>query len=209
MQPQQPSGTPAAPSGSDPYDFILQYNHPGSGMHGSSSTTSRILIVAGGAVILLVAAFIFFKVVSKPSNPTAALMVSVAQQQTEMARIATQAATEDAVAQPTIDFATTAQLSLQSDQQSLLALLKEHGSTPSDKLLAATQSSQTDSQLTAAKAAGAYDQAFAGVMQNELNTYEQTLKQAFAASQSATEKQWLQTAYGHAQSLVTMSKQTE
>jgi len=208
MQPQQPTATPPAPN-TDQYDFIRQYGHHPSGAGGNNaSLIGRILIVSGGAVVLIVLAVVFINILSAPKDPTVQLLTTIAQQQNELARVAAEP-TSDATAQPTLDFAETTALSLQSDQQALLVLLATAGKTPDAAVLSATQSTTTDNTLTAAKTNGTYDSTFIGIAQNQLTTYQQTLQQAYKAALSNKEKQWLTIANNHVQLLLQMSKQTE
>jgi len=208
MQPQQPTATPP-PTSSDQYDFIRQYGHQPSGAGGkNASLIGRILIVSGGAVVLIVLAVVFIKILSAPKDPTVQLLTTIAQQQNELARVAAEP-TSNASAQPTLDFAETTALSLQSDQQALIALLAAASKTPDAAILSATQSTITDNALTAAKTNGTYDSTFVDIAQKQLTTYQQTLQQAYKAAQSDKEKQWLAIADNHAQLLLQMSKQTE
>lgn len=202
---------PAPPLGPEQYDFILRYgNHNHGGTPGGSTPTARIAIVVIGGLVLLTAAVIFMKILSKPANPTAGTLVRIAQQQTELARVAGLAPNAAGAAQPTLDFAITTQLSIQSDRQTLLDLIKKEGQpVPADKVLQAAQSSKTDSTLQAAQANGNYDQTFMTATQGQLAQYEQTLKQAYASSQQKAEKDLLQAAYDHAALLAQFSQQNE
>lgn len=208
MQPQQPDNSAdSTPPATDQYDFIRQYGHQHNAAPGTNvSFTNRILLVVGGVVVLAVVAIVFVKIVSTPQDPTLTLLTSAAQEETELARVAAEPSA-DAAAQPTLDFAMTAQLGLQSDQQALLTLLGSKA--PAAKILGATQNNNTDTTLTNAKANGNYDSAFIGIAQDQLNAYQQTLQQAYHAARSDKEKQWLTDAYNHAQLLLQMSKQTE
>lgn len=210
MLPQQPLvPNPEKPS-SDPYDFIRQSGRPQSSspLSSNTSSTSRIAIVASGAAVLIILAIVFIKVLSAPSDPTVALLTRLAQQQTELARVAAEPA-QGTAAQPTLNFAMTTSLTLQSDQQSLLGMLASAGKTPDPAVLSATQNATTDTTLTTAKANGNYDTTFVNIAQNQLTTYQQTLTQTFKAAKSSKEKQWLTDAYNHAQLLMQMSNQTE
>jgi hypothetical protein len=208
MQPQQLPATPP-PANGDQYDFIRQYGRQPTGTGNNNvSFVGRILIVAGGAVVLIVLAIVFVKLLAGPKDPTIPLLTSIAQQQNELARVSAEP-TSDAATQPTLNFANTTALSLQSDQQSLISLLATAGKTPDAATLGATQHTATDATLTAAKANGTYDSVFIGIAQAQLTAYQQSLQQAFKAAQSNKEKQWLTAAYNHAQLLQQMSKQTE
>lgn len=199
----QPSQTPEA------YDFIRQYGgRPSKTPLTNMPPVTRIAVVVVGGVLLLAVIFGFIQLLAKPSDPARTIFIGIAQQQNEIARVAKEAGL-DATEQPTLNFAVTTQYSISSDQTSLLTLLTASGGVPSQQVLAATQSSATDTQLTNAKTNGTYDQTYLAIAQAQLTAYQQILKQAFTTATNVKEKQWVQKAYQNAQLLTAMSSQTE
>lgn len=224
MQPQQPYyGPPPAPAqppqGPQPqpqpqgpnqqYDFILDNQPPKGGGFNATSTSmlQRALIVGGGLVVLIILAVVFINILSGGNNHAAT--IKVAQEQTEIARVATEAATQQSIDETTKDVALTAQLSITSDQQQLLALLAKEGVKPDTKQLALLKNSQTDSQLSTAEQAGTYGSTFLTVLKADLAGYQTSLKQAFNGSHSKSERQLLSNAYDSATLLLEQVSSTQ
>ncbi len=212
MPPQQPNGTAPSQTGPEQYDFIVNYDKQRQSNRlikvNNSSLKNRLLITGGGALLLIVCAWIFIAFLSTSShNPTAPL-ITLTQQQTELARVALEAE-QNASIQPTKNFATTTNLSLLSEQHTFIAFLHGLGSSPSSTVLQALQNKQTDSTLQSALTAGTYDQTYISIAQDELNSYESALKLAFANTKNSKEQALLSTAYSQAQLLVQQSSQTE
>lgn len=221
MQPQQPGtvyGPPSSPStppaNTGQYDFILNYGAnkksplPSVPVPGQSSVIGRILVAVGGGIVLLIAAWIFFGIIiaKKPAVDPAAF-TTIAQRQTELARISLEPA-QNATGLDTKNFAATVQLSLLTDQETIVSLLQKYGVKLNQTMLAGRKNSQTDAALQQAQASGTYDQAYIAAAQSQLHDYEQELKQTFNATTNATARQVLNNDYTHAQLLDQLSKQT-
>ena len=205
-----PTPTPSSsPTGTNQYDFIMeyQYQHQHPRLTAPSSMRSRILIVVGGFILLLIVLLLFMAILKRPTGVNGVALLPIAQEQTELARVA-QAAVPQSQQPSTQDFAQTASLSLTTDQQAFVAYMGQHGFTASQTKLAATRSTATDSTLTQAETTGSYDSTFLGIAQAQLATYTQTIKRQYDSTTSTSERQLLQSAYAHAQLLTAMSKQT-
>lgn len=191
MQPQQPYGP--APNN---YDFIVNPSPPPKKslipLPTGSSMLQRIAIVGGGLVILIIIIAIFASLLSGGSNT--APLVSIAQQQNELIRVAT-LGTQQATDQSAKNFAQSTELSLTTEQQQLLGYLKDHGTKVSAKQLALTQSTKTDTELAAAQAASTFDSTFEQVMQTQLSSYAQSLKTTFAGTTGVNARKLLNADY--------------
>lgn len=190
MQPQQPySPTPN-------YDFIMSPAPPPKKslvpLPTSGSMLQRIAIVAGGFVILLIIIIVFASLLKSGGNN--APLVSIAQQQNELIRVAT-LGTQQATDQSAKNFAQSTELSLITEQQQLLSYLKTNGTKVSPKQLALTKNTQTDTQLSAAQAASTFDSTFEDVMHTQLTAYTQALKTTFAKTTGPKGRQLLSNDY--------------
>lgn len=160
----------------------------------------RILVVLGGISILIILFIIFMNLISGGNGDTTTL-TSIAQQQNEISRVAS-IGIQSGTSQSTKNFAVSAQLGLATDEQELVNYVAKHGKKLSPKALGATENPKTDAALTAASAASNFDETFSSVMDSELKSYSQSLKQAFTKTKSASERQLLRDEYSNAQLLL-------
>jgi hypothetical protein len=154
------------------------------------------LIVGVLVVVVIILAVASSLLTSKGGNVTN--MTSVAQDQVELVRVATEATQDQSadISQSTTRyFADNCLLAISSEQQRLLAFLTAHGVKLSTAKLALKQNSHTDAELTAAAASSTYDTAFLTAMQGDMSTYTSDLKVAYAASTNPQEKALLSTDY--------------
>lgn len=215
MPPQQPYYTPppqpaVPPTPSQPqYDFIMQPAPQSSGdlltKFIGTSTSVRIAAAAGAVGVILIIIMLVAVILSGNNGLNTTALISVAQKQTELARISSDPSTS-ATQQPTKNFAATASLTLISDQQALVNFLSLHGSKPSTSTLAASKSANTDSKLQDSQTNGTYDSTYLSIARTQLASYEKSLQIAAAGSKSKTEQQLLSAAYIHAQLLVEQSQ---
>jgi hypothetical protein len=215
MPPTQPTPNygptmpiPTTPQDSTQYDFIVNNMPKSPYVQGSgTSMKTRIALVVGGIAVLGILIWVFIAATHKPATINPATLLSLAQKQTELARIS-QSPALNAVQQPTQNFAETMYLTLTTHKVQFTDFLTHHGGKqPSTKQLSVTKNDQTDTALKNAQATGTYDATYISVAQTQLNEYEQSLSQAYAASKSTSERQLLQDAYTQAQLLTTMSNQ--
>ena len=200
MQPEQQPYSPAPQNHTPDYDFIV---NPAAVPKKSlipiptgGSMLQRAAVVGGGLVILLIIIIIFASLLSGGSNNTAPL-VSIAQQQNELIRVAT-VGTLQTSDQAAKNFAVASELSLTTDQQQLLTYLKGQGHKVSSKQLIATKSTKTDGELSAAEAASTFDSTFEQIMQTGLTTYTQSLKTTFASTTGPNARKLLNSDYSAA-----------
>lgn len=180
------------------YDFILSHGEKPkrSFLPGGNSFKSRVLLVVGGAVVLMLVAFVVMSLFFKGSGQTDKL-VSLAAQQTEIARIAELGA-KNAKSPDTRNFAVTTSLALTSSGQDIKELLKKQGRKLDAKELAAKKNSETDKKLEAAANANRYDEVFLEILNSQLNSYKQAVKELHASSTQKSEKELLNKSYRQA-----------
>lgn len=187
------------------YDFIMNSGQkPASKpkLPAGNSQKSRILIVAAGAVLLLIVAIVVIALISSAGKAGQADLVKAAQQQAEIVRIS-ELGTERAKGAAAKNLATTAGLSMQSDQAALQKALSKQGIKVNEKQLAAGKNQQTDTVLTTAEQSNKFDEVFTKTLQEELRAYQQTLKSAYDSASSESLKQTLTTLFEHAELLAT------
>jgi phosphoglycerol transferase MdoB-like AlkP superfamily enzyme len=195
MNPQQPYQPPPPPRGSE-YEFFMNPEKPRRrsllpGFGSGSSMGMRIGLIAAIAFGVIIILYFILSIFGGSSNKPN--LIIVAQDQNELARVATLAATDGVQqsAQSTQNFAQSAELSLKSEQLDLINFMSETGGKPSTKLLAATKDASSDAALNNAIAASSFDTTFVGIMQNQLKSYQSALQTAFNGANNATEKQLL------------------
>ena len=212
MPPLQPDNPTAQIPPTNQYDFIVNAGKRGPTTllptFNHSSLKTRLLVAGSGVLALIVLFWIFVALISGSSSNNTASLISLAQQQNEIARVSAESA-QDAVLPPTQTFAITTSLSLLSEQRAFLAYLRSLGSVPSSSILQATRDPKTDATLKSAQGNGNYDQTYILITQSELASYEHNLKQAFAATKIIKERQLLEVAYQQAQLLVQQSNQAQ
>jgi len=194
---------------SNHYDFIVNYGkQPGRSWLVTTSLRTRIAIVAGGTVTLLLVFWIVVALLSSSSTANTNALISLTQQQNELIRIS-QVPASRATLQPTQNFAMTAELTLQTDQQSFISLLTKLHTTPSPTVLKQTASALTYNQLKTAQTAGTYDQTYIHLAQTQLTAYTASLQALYKSTSGQIERQLLSQAYTHAEQLLTLSNQSE
>lgn len=192
MQPQQPYN--------NPYDFIVNPEKPQRRPVlnvGGSNVAVRIALVVGLVVVVAVVLAVGSSLLTSGSS-NVTNMTAVAQDQTELVRVATQATQDqstDINQSSTRYFADNTLLAVSSEQQRLLAFLSSNGVKLSTAQLALKHSSSTDAALSAAASSSTYDTAFLTAMQGDMSSYISDIKKAFAASSNPQEKALLQTDY--------------
>lgn len=192
MQPQQPYN--------NPYDFIVNPEKPSRrpllNLNGTSMAM-RIALITGLVVVIIIVMIVLGSLFSSHgSNVTN--MTAVAQDQTELIRVATEATQSQSnyISQTTtLYFADNCLMSITSENQQLMSFLTSNGVKLSTATLALKQNSRTDAALQAAADSSTYDTAFLTAMQGDMNMYTSDIKVAFAASTNPQEKQLLSTEY--------------
>lgn len=159
-----------------------------------------------GAVALVVILLVVIVSVSKGGNPAAKDMVLAAQEQQEIARIAS--AQVGVVTQQNVqNFVANTSLSMSSDQRTLTGYLGQHGVKVSVKGLKAGMDSSTDAEIANAVTTNSLDPTVQKILQDELAQYQMTLGRAYTNSASPSARALLTQLNDHAQLLIAQSKQ--
>lgn len=188
----------------NPYQFIVDTDHTKKKavLSSGGSKQSRILIVLGGAVILLIIGVVVMMLISSASNAGKVDLLKAAQQQTELIRVS-KIGIDRAQSTTAKNLATTTNVSLQSDQASLVASIKASGVKLSTAELALGKNPKTDVTLTSAEQANNFDEVFTQTLQTQLIEYQKTLKIAYDKTESKTLRQTLSDQYNSAGLLAT------
>lgn len=199
MQPLPPNQVPSSPSPSE-YDFLAGPPKPPkrSLLPSGAPPIARVALILGGVlgVILLI---VIIKGAVGGSGNTAPL-VSVVQDQQELAHLATNALQPTSGQPPSLsssteDFASTAKVSMTSSEAQMLAYLKKNGKKVGAKQLALKVSATTDQQLTTAAANSTYESTFKEIMQSKLQTYQADLQRAYSQTSGPKGRELLKQEY--------------
>ena len=204
MDPQQapPSQPPQITGPQSPYDFIL--NEPvkqkKSLLPSGNSKQQRIIIVAGVGLIVVVLALVLFAAIAGSNSSGRELLISVAQKQTELVRVADRG-NKDAREAEAKNLAALTQQTLNSDLQTTLVIAQKSGKI-SNKVLVLGKSTKTDQELDAAAQSNRFDEAFLKVIVSDLTDYRKALKAAYSEAKSDKDRAALQVLYKHAGTLL-------
>lgn len=205
MEPQPGSTTP---DNTNSYDFIVnpeKQKKAGGLALGKDPFITKIIVIVGGAVVLMVIAGVIVSLLFSNKTNTSTF-VALAERQQEIVRVS--ALGSDATSQDVKDAAVNTQVSIQSDQNKLLAYLKAHNRTLAAADLALKKDAATDNKLKQAKADSTFDTTYAGIMQKLLTTYASELKAAYDGKPNSTQRQILALQYQDVQLLLKQWPQT-
>ena len=167
----------------------------------------KLILIVGGILSFIILVVIFSAIFSGGSS-TKDSFISLAQTQQEIARVA-DAGVSGAVQQTTKNVATTAELTMMTHQQQVLALLKQQGIKKlGDKQLALKQDATTDQKLNAGRETSTYDTVFLQILQDDLQTYSASVKQLSGTSSDATQAELFGSYYEQAQLILSQIKTT-
>lgn len=195
IPPPAPPPAPLPNSGNkSEYDFILNpANAPKKGF-AASSMPQRLALVGGGAVVLIIILAVAFSTIFKGGGNAVTELTDLAQQQTEIARVAA-IGVQKAQSTATKNFAHTTQLTLISSQQDTLALLASSGKKLGPKALAIKQNPVTDQKLEAAAANSTFDSTFQKEITDQLKIYRSSLQRTFSTASSSSARSLLQDSF--------------
>lgn len=208
--PQAPLEPGPAPDPHDPYAFIMNAGQPAPksklplSLPKGNSTFQRVLIGAGGFFVLLIIGLIVLSLFSGNGNNDK--LLTLAQEQTEIIRVADLARNERTIRDSTTkNLASSASLSVGSSRQKVLSLLS--GKKVNDKTLSLKKSAKTDTELTTAATNNQYDEVFTQILTDELKTYQTNVKQLYTNSKNTEEKAILEEAYNG--TVILLGQQTQ
>jgi hypothetical protein len=194
------------------YDFIL--NPPPAPKRqilkvpGDDPFLRKVFIGIGGVVIFMIVVVILTAIFGGGSSSSSTLL-SLAQSQQEIARVAS-AGASGATGQDVKNMAITTRITMYTQQQQTLQLLKDAGvSKVGEKQLALKRNANTDQQLTVGKETSTYDTVFTTIMKQSLQDYAFTVKQLSGASKSATQSELFSAYYEQTQLILGQIKPTK
>lgn len=191
------------PNGPTQYDFIMNDAPKKKGLFsfGGFGGRQRILAIIIAVGVGLCVVVLLFSLLTGGSNTTTEL-VSLAQEQTELIRVAN-VGIDKARTTEGKNLAVTASLSVTSSRTKVMALLAKQHKKLKDKQLALKQSANTDKALETAALNNRFDETFIQTMNDSLQKYQAHLKQIYDMSKSKSEKEVLNEAYGGAALMIT------
>lgn len=188
----------------NPYQFIVDADHTkkrrGAGL--GNSKQGRIFIVLGGVLALIILAIVVSMIISSAGNAGKAELVSAAQKQAELIRVS-KIGLDRAKGSSAKNLATSVNLALISDQNTMNTTLKSAGIKLSPKDIALGKNQKTDATLTSAEQSNKFDEVFITTIQAQLVSYQKTLKAAYDQTDSQKLKQSLATQFNTAGLLAT------
>ncbi len=190
------------PNSQNPYDFILQDKPKAKRqvLPSGKSTQSRVLVIALGLVGLIVLGIALMAVLSAGGNAATEKLTLAATDQAEILRVATVAG-DKAQGRDAKSLAITAQLTMATDQSTMITTLKKLGKKTSVKQLVSSSASQDDTTLNTAEQAGQFDTAFILLIKQLVANYQHDLRLA-SASAGVNTKDTINSMYDNAQTLV-------
>lgn len=144
-------------------------------------------IIVGAATILIILIVLFSSLLSG-GNSSKSNLISLAQTQTEIMRVSDKGQAGSR-SQTVKNLAVTINMSVSSQQHEIIGVLGKNGVKLDEKDLKLKQNGQTDQRLTAAKNTNTFDKEFTQVMQESLEAYANSLRQANGAAKSRTEQE--------------------
>jgi len=201
-----PPPIPVPPANeSNQYDFITKTTTKpsrglGSMMSGNSSV-QRLIFVIGGLLVLLIIGIVFMSFLGKGSKGDTEALIGLAQQQTELSRIAA-VGVEKGTSPSTKYLASTTQLSIESSRQEIIAVLKKGGHKVGEKTLSQKKNAETDNQLDDAAQNNTFDATFTKILNEELSSYTTALQKAYNSTSSENTREILKTAFNSTKVLV-------
>ncbi len=173
---------PIQPTNQNPYEFITNPSQTAKRkfLLGSNTQKSRILIIITGILILISVAVLAISLINNIGTNSADTYQALAQEQTELIRIA-DIGVSKATQSDAKNLATTTKLTLVSQQPTIFDLAKKAGVKTDAKSLALGKNPETDSLLTSAEQNNKFDEVFTKTLQTNLKKYQQNLKKAYDA----------------------------
>lgn len=136
---------------------------------------------------------VFMSLIGGGSDRTASLL-DLAQDQTEIIRVADLAKTERSVRQTTTqNLAANTSISLTTSKLEVMEILKSQNIKEAQ--LGLKKSAKTDALLASAAANNQYDEVFTTTLTSKLEAYQTKVKTLFGSSKSAKEQQALKNAF--------------
>ena len=117
------------------------------------------------------------------------VLTELAQQQTELLRVADLTKSEPAArSTATQVLATNVHVTVSSSNEATLSLIKKSGTKVNDKTLGLKKNAATDRKLADAAVNNTYEETFRAIMLSELTTYQRIAKKLQSGAKTKTEK---------------------
>jgi hypothetical protein len=191
----------------DKYGFIMNPQQAPKASPFSGLGKKQLIVLGVAAVVVLgiVGGVIYSAANSGPSNKEQ--LLAVAQQQNEIIRIS-DIALKEAKGIPARNLATTAKLSLRSDQSSLIAALKAQNVKVGAPQLKAGQDKTNDAKLTEGTQNNRFDEAYMTLVQSALVKYQRSLDAVYKTTVSVSLRATLKAQYQHASLIIGANPET-
>jgi len=182
------------PEENNPYAFIM--SDPSQNARGSKtsgSTKTRIIIVVIVGVVILIVGIVGFSLLTKGSGDNSKPLLSVAQQQAEIIRVA--GIGQEKSRNPDIrSLSITTKLSFTTSEQQLVGLLKKKTKV-SESVLSLGKDSKVDTTLAAASLDNRFDEVYKKIITTKLNDYQTSLSQLQKGVLGLNEKKILESSF--------------
>lgn len=173
--PQPETSAPEDPN-QNPYDFIMNpakpprpaFTLPGDSM------VQRVVMAVAGLIVFIVLAGMASSFLNKANNTQRQKLISLAQTQSEIARVADEAS-EKISDKNLLYKASTVRVTMQSSQQEVVSALAKRGKKIKDKVLN-VQNPANDAVLSEGEQNGRYDEAYTQLLTKQLNSYQAQLQ---------------------------------
>lgn len=217
MQPQAPYQGPPPPTNSQPpyggnqapapdYSFLNEQPKKHSKLPSfANSFVGKIFLILFVALIIIIILIIVKSIVSPAPFNKADYEVLI-ERQNEMVHIVKTDVTNTAQTQLTQadqNFAATTDLALTTAQSKTVTFLKDYGEKINLMKLEGVYDSSIDQTLSNSITTNSFDSTFRSVMQQQLQSYQQELKTAYASSRSASGKSLILSEYKESKQLLT------
>lgn len=178
------------------YDFIREVNEAIEHHDTDKDKRKRILITSSGGVGLIVVVWMLIALIFSGGPDVTQRLISIVQRQEEIIRIS-EIGTDTARDREVEQFATTTRAAIRSSQNEITRLIEARtGSRVSQNRLRAGENAQTTQELEAALQANRFDITFITVIKDELIDYRTTMEIALRETDSANEREVLQSLIG-------------
>lgn len=174
------------------YAFIREVNEAIEHHDTDKEKRKRMLIAGAGGVGLIIVVWMLAALIFSGGPDVTQRLLSIVQRQEEIIRIS-EIGTNTARDREVEQFATTTRAAIRSSQNDITRLIETRtGSRVSQNQLRAGENAQTTQELETALQANRFDITFITVIQDELIDYRTTMEIALRETDSANEREVLQ-----------------
>lgn len=170
---------PAPPPGQfDPsqFDFIMNPPQQKRSLIPGGPTQRILIFIAGAGIGLVLILFLFFAIFG--GDDSVDQLVPIAQRQTEIVRISSEASRKAGGPQAQ-KLATLTNSVIATDQKNTIDYMAKNGRKINQKELALGQSAKTDEELSAAEQNGRFDEVYIRITLDHLQKYQQSLESVY------------------------------